>query len=135
MIIDTNIIISALIKDSITRKIIIESGLNLFYPELSLLEIKKHEDYIIKKSNYSKNEFNQILNKLLEYIKLIPTEIIQINLKESKEIMKDIDINDSIFIAAALSLNCDIWSDDSDFDKQTKIKVIKTKDLLNIFEK
>ena len=33
-VIDTNIILSALIKDSSTRKIILKSGWNFYYPEM-----------------------------------------------------------------------------------------------------
>lgn len=135
IIIDTNIIISALIKDSITRKIIIESGLSFAYPEISIMEIRKYEEIILKKSGYSKEEFELILNKLLEYINLIPIGLINNKLNEAKEIMLNIDINDAIFIAAALSFKSQIWSDDSDFDKQNKIKIIKTKDMIKLFEK
>ena len=67
IVIDTNIIISALIKDSATRKIIVESSLQFAYPEPSLQEIMKYKNYILEKSGYSKSTFDSILNKLLEY--------------------------------------------------------------------
>lgn len=135
IILDTNILISALIKDSATRRIIIESGLNLFYPENSFKEILKHKEYILKKADYSGEEFLKIINKLLEYINLIPLKIIEPRLKEANKIMEKIDINDVIFIASALSLNGLIWSEDKDFDKQPIVKVVKTKYLIKIFGK
>jgi len=135
IILDTNILISALIKNSATRKIIIESGLNLFYPELSFKELLKHKKYILYKSNYNEEEFLKIINKLLEYINLIPLEVIEPKLKEAKEIMGKVDVNDILFISAALSLNGIIWSEDKDFDRQNIIKIIKTSDLIKTFEK
>ena len=135
IVIDTNIIISALIKDSITRKIIIESGLQFAYPEISLHEILKHRNYISKKSGYSKVKFETILNKLLDYINLVPLKLVKIKLDRAKKIMKNIDINDTIFLATALALgNASIWSDDTDFDGQKLVKVIKTKDIAKIFK-
>ena len=50
IVIDTNIFISALIKDGLTRKLIVESEHNLLFPEFELDEIKNHKSYIIKKS-------------------------------------------------------------------------------------
>jgi len=137
IVLDTNILISALIKDSFTRKIIIESGFELFYPEISFKEIIKYKEYILEKSNYNnKEQFWKILNKLLEYINLVPIELIQSKIKEAPNIIKHIDIKDIIFIATALSINnFYIWSEDKDFEKQTVIKILKTEDLIKIFQK
>lgn len=136
IIIDTNIIISALIKDSITRKIIIESSLVLGYPEISLNEIVKYKKYIIDKSGIDTEKFNQILSKLLNYIQLIPLDIIRTKMEIAKNIMKDRDINDTVFLAATLAYeNSLIWSDDKDFEKQDLVRVIKTRDLVKIFLK
>ena len=42
--------------------------------------------------------------------------------------MKDIDIKDSPILACALSIpNEGIWTEDKDFEKQTKIPIWKTK--------
>ena len=46
------------------------------------------------------------------------------------DIMDRIDKNDTPFIAAALAANLPIWSDDKHFEKQNKIKIFKTKDLV-----
>ena len=136
IVIDTNIIISALIKESITRKIIIESGFSFAYPEISMQEILRYRGYILEKGNYNESNFNSILNKLFEYINLVPLKIVNSKLSEAKKIMEKIDINDIIFLATALALNkATIWSDDKDFERQKIIKIIKTKDMLKLFEK
>ena len=135
IVLDTNILISALIKNSATRKIIIYSGLNFFYPEISFKEIIKHKEYILDKSGYSEKEFLIIINKLLEYINLISFELIRSKLKEAKEIMGKIGINDILFVASALALDGNIWSEDKDFERQNNIKIIKTIDLIKQFEK
>ncbi len=135
IVIDTNILISALIKDSITRKILI-SGLNFFYPEISLVEINKHQEYISKKSEYDKRTFEAILNTLLDYINLVPLEIIRPKIKAARKIMGNIDANDVVFLATALTLDhAVIWSDDADLERQKFIKVLKTKDMIQIFKR
>jgi len=47
-----------------------------------------------------------------------------------EKIMDKIDPDDTQFIAAALATNSDIWSDDTHFTKQNKVKVWTTKELI-----
>lgn len=135
IVLDTNILISALIKDSTTRKIIIESGFEFAYPEISFHEIIKHKEYILNKSGYSQMQLETILNKLLEYIQIVPLEIIKPKIYEAKKIMENIDITDTIFIATALALGAAIWSEDSDFERQSTIKILRTSQIVRLFEK
>lgn len=136
IVIDTNIVISALIKDSVTRNIIMYSGLNFFYPEISLHELRKHKDLVIRKSGISEEAYEDTLGKIFEYILLIPTEEIKEKLNEAKQIMLRIDPDDVVFVAAALAYpDAIIWSDDTHFDRQSKIKVAKTKQFMKLFYK
>jgi predicted nucleic acid-binding protein len=133
IVLDVNIILSALIRDSITRKMIIDSKLNLYFPEPSLHKIRKYKDYIQGKSNLSDEEFINVLTYLFTFIQLIPSEEIEKNWSKAKEIMEHIDQEDVVFVAAALGLEDSvIWSDDKDFDKQDKLKVLKTEDMVRL---
>ncbi len=49
--------------------------------------------------------------------------------------MSKIDKNDVVFIAAALALNCPIWSDDKHFKKQKEIKIFTTKEISKMYLK
>lgn len=134
IVVDVNIILSALIKDSITRRIIVDSGFEFYFPENSLHKIRKYQNYIIEKSGMGELEYNQILTKLLSYIKMVPIEELLAYWSTAKEIMEKIDSEDVVFIASSLAIpNSIIWSNDSDFDKQNKVKVLKTKDILELF--
>ncbi len=133
IILDTNVMVSALIKDSFTRRIIIYSGLKFCYPEISLHELRKHKNLILKKSGLSESEYEKIMSKLMEYIVLIPTEKIMGHIDEAKQIMQHIDPDDVVFIASTFSCQDSvIWSDDKHFEKQNKIKVLKTRDFVNL---
>ncbi|HLD04497.1 MAG TPA: PIN domain-containing protein [Candidatus Nanoarchaeia archaeon] len=135
MILDSNILIAALIRDSIVRRIIIQSKLRLFYPEMSLEEIQKHKEYILRKSRCSSESFNIVLETLLKYIEIVPLGIIKPSMGEAERIIGKIDPGDIVFIAAALTFQCPIWTDDKDFDQQKTIKTIKTKDMLRYLGK
>ncbi len=136
IVIDTNVLLSALIKDSFTRRIIIFSGFDFVYPESSMKELKKYEKLTLKKSKLTKTEYNKILELLFKNIVLVSEEDVKINLKNAKRIMNKIDPKDTVFVATALIYpNTIIWSDDKDFDKQNKIKVIKTAQFMELLFK
>ena len=131
IILDVNIILSALIRDSTTRKIILNSEFDFYFPEPSLHKIRKYKSYILEKSGLIEEEYNKIMATLFKYIKLVPTKEIDKNWDEAKKIMEHIDKEDVVFIATALSLpDSVIWSDDRHFEKQDKVKVFKTKDMI-----
>ena len=133
IVIDTNILFSALIRDSITREIIVESGWNIYYPEISFHEIRKYKTYILGKSGMDEDEYKKLLNDLLNQITIIPEESIRCKLEEARKVIGEVDPDDVVFIAAALGLEDSvIWSDDKDFDKQDKVKVLKTVDMVGL---
>src|SRR3989338_6637186 len=131
IILDVNVILSALIRDSTTRKIILNFEFDFYFPEPSLHKIRKYKDYILKKSGLTEEEYNKIMATLFKYIKLVPTEEIEKNWDKAKKIIEHIDKEDVIFIATALSISDSvIWSDDRHFEKQDKVKVLKTGDIV-----
>ena len=132
-VIDTNILISALIKDSVTRKIIIESGLNFYYPKISFYEIQKHKQLVLKKSRMSEKQFNDVLNILLDNLILVSEYRFADSLDKANNLIGKIDINDVVFLACALSLDLEIWSDDKHFQKQKKVKVLTTQEFVKRF--
>ena len=133
-VIDSNILISALIKDSVTRRIIVKSECKFYYPEIAFHEVRKYQNLVLEKSGMSEEEYAEILNLLLNHITLVPEEIFLKNINEAKKIIGEVDINDVVFLATAMSINnSKIWSDDKDFDKQNKIEILKTKDMIKLF--
>lgn len=56
LVLDVNVLISALIRDSTTRNIIINSEFDFYFPEPSLNKIRKYQAYIIGKSGLSEIE-------------------------------------------------------------------------------
>ena len=131
LVLDTNILIAALIKNSITREILLHPEIECFVSEFLINEVDIFKDEILRKSGLSKENFEELLEKIKEKLIFIPDEEIQ-HKEEATRIMASIDIKDSIFVALALTMKNDgIWSEDKHFQKQNRIKVWKTKDLIN----
>ena len=135
LIIDTNILISSLLKDSTVREILLNESINFYLPEIVLSEVNKYLPYIIQKSELNEKEIKKLLNTLLENLILVPIDEYEKKMDEGMKIIGKIDEKDTQFIALALSIENDgIWSNDKHFEKQEKIRVFKTMDILNFLE-
>ena len=127
LVVDTSVIISALMKDSVSRRLMLLPKFELFTPEFVHIEIENHSGKIMKYTGLPENEFSLLLNSLLSTVMVIPTDEFKEEISRAYGIMKDIDPNDTAFLALALSLDCDgIWTNDADFEKQKAVKVWKT---------
>ncbi len=134
LVVDTNRIIAALVKDSVSRRIILHFDGELITIAFSKEELGDHMDEILKKAKISESELDMILEKLISKIVIIDDRIIESHMEEAKELMEKTDPSDVPFIAAALATSSPIWSDDKHFKKQDKIRVITTKELIEVLK-
>lgn len=130
LVVDSNRIIAALVKDSYSRKIILHGNLELLAIRISEKDIQKYKQDILKKAKITEEQFDSVFEKLNDKLTRLDDGIIKSNMKEAKETMDKIDKDDTPFIAAALATKTGIWSDDKHFEKQNRVKIWKTKELL-----
>ena len=136
IVLDSNILFSALIKDSVTRKIILEYDGFFLFPSFIFEELEKHKNELITKSCLSNEEFNKLIQIILNKVIIVSSDVLYKYREAALEIVRDIDINDILFIACALAYpNSVIWSDDKDLKKQTKIRILNTEEIIKTFEK
>ncbi len=136
LVIDANILIAALLRDSKVRELIVNSPHKLLVPEVHFQEIEEHKEELLKKSELSEEEFDILLMKLSNYFTIIKNEKISPFLKEAEDLIGNIDRDDVPIIATSLAHdNCPIWSDDKHFKQQKKIKIWKTEDIIKSIEK
>ncbi|MFO8110694.1 MAG: PIN domain-containing protein [Thermoplasmata archaeon] len=132
-VVDTNILISSLLADSVTRKLIFEVDEKLFSPDFLEIELEKHKDIIREKSGLSTIELDSLLTLLMENIIVVPKEIYDKNMSKADDILGGVDKKDVPFIAVALEKGAAIWSDDKDFEKQDVVDVWKTSRMIAEF--
>lgn len=131
LVVDTNIILSAMIKDSTIRKIIVESGIDFFTPDFTFDEINRHLNYICKKNSLNRKINLKILDVLSKYINVVDFGFYAHKITEARKLIGKIDEKDIPFLALALSFENDgIWTNDKHFLKQKKVKIWGTKEIL-----
>ena len=129
-IIDTNILIAALIKNSASRFILLKSKFIFYAPEHVVKEIYRYISLISKKAKLTTNELLELLSTILKRITIVPEEEYKNTLSEAKNYIEDVD--DVPFVALALIKNLPIWSNDKHFQMLRRIKVYTTTELLTL---
>ena len=133
LVIDTNRIMAGLLKDSTSRKIILNSHFIWYAPDYIETELFRHRKYLMKKAKITESDFNTLLHILLEPITLVTFNDFKQDYSRSIKIMESVDENDAPFLAVGLALKLDgIWTEDRHFLQQDRITVYHTGDLVQI---
>ena len=133
IVLDMNVLMSAIIKDSFTRSIITKSKHRFCVPETVFKTLLKYQSLILKKTNANSKDLDSLIDNLFSYIEILPLKTFEPYIKKSEKIMGDIDIEDAVFVACALSLpNSAIWSNDKHLKKQNLVKVYNTDEILKV---
>ena len=135
LVIDSNILLAALIRSAITRNLLLDERLDLISPEHLLLETSKHikeDDDVRSKILISDSELDELLLYLMQRIVIKPKESYKFFIDEAIKIAPH--EKDAPFIALALSLNCPIWSNDRALKRQFKVKVLSTEEIIKFLQ-
>lgn len=130
LVLDTNILIAALIKDSLSREILFLPGFDFLLPEYALEEVNRHRTKIARHSGLRLEEIDLLLSLLLESVTVVPMGRIVPHLKAAEALIGAIDPGDVPFVALALAMENDgIWSNDRAFEHLPGIRLWKTSDI------
>jgi len=75
-----------------------------------------------------------MLTQIMRIVETIPKSYYEKELPHAKGLMGSVDIEDVPFIALALKMDVPIWSDDKHFEEQNKVKILKTRDIIELSE-
>jgi predicted nucleic acid-binding protein len=90
-IVDTNILISGLIKDSVTRKILLSDKFEFYHPEILLEELNKHIPEIAKKARKDEKDINQLIKIFRENLLSVSIDEYEQNLDKANDIIGSIE--------------------------------------------
>ncbi|QSG02866.1 PIN domain-containing protein [Natranaeroarchaeum sulfidigenes] len=134
LVIDANVVISALIADSKTRELIVTLEPDLLTPAFVHDEIENYQELIVEKSGMEPDRVSQFIDLLFQYIDVVPASEFYPAIESADEAIGDTDPDDVLYLACAIGCDSAIWSDDSDFDEQGLVAVYSTSDVLDSFD-
>jgi predicted nucleic acid-binding protein len=134
LVIDANVVISALIADSKTRELIVTLEPDLLTPAFVHEEVENYEELIVEKSGMEPDHVAQFIDLLFQYIEVVPADEFYPAIEKADEAIGDTDPDDVLYLACAIASDAAIWSDDSDFDEQNLVDTYSTSDVIDSFD-
>ncbi len=134
LVIDANVVISALIARSKTRELIVTLEPDLLTPAFVHNEVENYEDLIVEKSGMEPDRVAQFIDLLFQYIEVVPADDFYPAIEIAETAIGETDPDDVLYLACAIASDGAIWSDDSDFDKQDLVDTYSTSDVINSFD-
>lgn len=143
IVVDTNIIFSALLNSNSTIGDILfnsDTYFQFYSCSYMRLEIQKHWEKLLKISKLSDEQLQVSYLQILSKINFINEEIIPLSIwLHSEKITKNIDIDDTDFVALTKFLEATLWTGDKVLYrglKSAKFKsVINTNELMELLTK
>jgi predicted nucleic acid-binding protein len=128
VVVDTNVIISALLTISKTFEIMVFGDLELYVPEYALGEIERHKDELRKRMGVGEEEFVLALNIILSHVIVISRQ--QYLDSEAKARKISPDPSDFPFFALAPARKIPIWTNETRLKKQGEVAVYNTGEII-----
>ena len=133
LVVDANVLFSALIKEGTTRELLLSNEFVLYAPEFLLDEFLEHVGELESKTHVEKELLKEKIKELIRQsdIRVISRDEIKPFIDKAIRVSPDPD--DFIYFAAALKLDCPIWSNDKKLKRQDAVKIYSTHDLSSMF--
>ncbi|MFA4956125.1 MAG: PIN domain-containing protein [Candidatus Methanoperedens sp.] len=136
IIIDTNVLLSFLLTNGITRRIIVENPEVFITPEFCFEELWEHRDRWNKK-NLPDSELQEVINDVKRlFVTAVALDAYNPYISEGEKLTDDKE--DAPIIALAISVdNEGIWTYNTKHFKQEvfgeRIRVLSTKDVIKLY--
>ena len=143
LVCDTNIVLSGLLGGT-TRQLMFDIDRELLYPEASLEEIKRNRAAIRARSGLETHEINAMLERVIAQLTIVPTSSFRETIPRAATATSphpnadptrpfaQRDRGDVIFLAVAIALDADLWSNDGVFKHQDYVRWYQTGDIIEL---
>jgi len=128
LVVDANVLFSALIKDGVTRRLFFEERLEIYAPEYLFEEFAEHRDEIIQKTHRCKADFWDVMGILKSKISIVPLSEFERFMEKAHEVSPDRD--DAIYFAVAFAIKGAIWSNDRNLKSQKAVRILNTEEIV-----
>ena len=136
IIVDVNVVISSLLSKGEAFKVFAKNyafhKFDFIAPEFLLTELNKHKSELIKNSKLNRDEFDDVLEFIIEQITFISESQFEDWVEKAKKPLLN-HLKDVQYLALAMKLNCPIFSGDKRFKELSPVKVFSPKEMLNKF--
>ena len=130
LVVDSNVLFAAIIKDSFTRSVIKSGAFELVAPRLMIEEIQSHRAEIAEYADLSIDETTTVIDWLLRFVRFVPDSKLRPHWRDAATTMRSRDPADTAFLAVYHAEKADaIWSNDKAFIDIPGVRRWSTRDV------
>lgn len=129
VVVDANVLFSALLREGTTRHLILHAGLNLHTPDTIWDEFDRNRAYLLRKSAAGEASLDLLLDGMRARIADVPLEVIRPHMKEALRRLGPRDRLDAPYVAACVAIGASLWSHDRRLARKARVPVVTTADL------
>ncbi len=129
LVLDTNVLLSAVMRDGFTRALLIHPEVELVMPEYALDEVDRHLPAIAERMGVPVGTARLTLAHLLSNVQTVPREDYAQEMRRADEALKDLDPDDAPFLALALSTGEPLWTQDKVLLAGRQVPTVSTPEL------
>ena len=126
IVVDTNIAFSAILNtNSKIARIILQtkSRLNFYSTDLLINEIQEHKHKLKRLAGFTEYELNKTILLITQKIRFIDANLIPSNVfLSSQELLNEIDVDDTEFVALTDHIHGKLWSGDKALQDGLKLQ-------------
>lgn len=131
LIVDANVVIAAVLRNSTTRSLLLDWKIGLAAPQTLLEEtfrnIRENEE-IKAKSGLSSSQLTALLNRVTANNEIIQAKYYADTMSLARTLC--VHEQDAPYIALSLKLDCPIWTNDNNLLRNKELKTVSTKELI-----
>ncbi len=128
LVVDTNGVISALLKAAKSREIICSPKCKLYAPEQMVTEVLHHKEEIMEKAGIAESEWEELQPIVFSNMTMVSEKEFKHKKEQAEKLAKHPE--DTPFLALFLAKDIPLWSNDKDMKQQSTVKVMSTEDLV-----
>lgn len=124
VVVDTNVLFSALrMPESELRTTLLNEECRFYVPNFLVVEIIKHREKMMSHTKESETETIAFLAEMMHLVHLVNENLVSTaNIIQAHRLCKDVDENDTPFVALALELDAELWTGDKKLKQGLKKK-------------
>lgn len=114
VVIDTNILFSALLSGrSRIATVVFDTEIRFRICETALVELFRHKEKLLRAARPSEDEVLRVYHRLLRRLEILKEDFISpSSWEQAVELCRDVDLNDTAHVAAAIETNGLLWTGD-----------------------
>lgn len=126
LVVDANILMAALVRDGLTRHLLLSPDLELHAPEVLWEELDRNRRYLLGKSGATSAAFDLLLDLLKSKIRPVPLEALAVRIDEALHRLGPANRSDAPYLAAALAIGATLWTHDKKLAKRSGVRAVTT---------